>query len=94
MTDTEFDPHTLLAESRIGVLATIKSDGLPQLSPKAGMSVVNATTVVSRPESTPICTAGTARTSRTSIPFNVCLRAWRVAAPSSMFGQAKSRGRP
>ena len=33
MTDTEFDPRTLLAESRIGVLATIKSDGLPQLSP-------------------------------------------------------------
>jgi PPOX class probable F420-dependent enzyme len=33
MTDIEFDPRTLLAESRIGVLATIKSDGLPQLSP-------------------------------------------------------------
>jgi PPOX class probable F420-dependent enzyme len=29
----EFDPHTLLAESRLGVLATIKSDGRPQLSP-------------------------------------------------------------
>ena len=28
-----FDPRTLLAESRIGVLATIKSNGLPQLSP-------------------------------------------------------------
>ncbi len=28
-----FDPHTLLAESRLGVLATIKSDGRPQLSP-------------------------------------------------------------
>jgi PPOX class probable F420-dependent enzyme len=33
MTDIEFDPRTLLAESRIGILATIKSDGLPQLSP-------------------------------------------------------------
>ena len=33
MTATPFDPHTLLAESRLGVLATIKSDGLPQLSP-------------------------------------------------------------
>ncbi len=34
MTDTTpFDPHALLAESRIAVLATIKSDGLPQLSP-------------------------------------------------------------
>ena len=32
MTST-FDPHTLLTESRLGVLATIKSDGLPQLSP-------------------------------------------------------------
>ena len=33
MTATSFDPHTLLAESRLGVLATIKSDGRPQLSP-------------------------------------------------------------
>jgi PPOX class probable F420-dependent enzyme len=30
---TAFDPHKLLAESRIGVLATLKSDGRPQLSP-------------------------------------------------------------
>ena len=28
-----FDLHALLAESRIGVLATIKADGRPQLSP-------------------------------------------------------------
>jgi PPOX class probable F420-dependent enzyme len=28
-----FDPHALLAQSRLGVLATIKSDGRPQLSP-------------------------------------------------------------
>lgn len=33
MTDTAFDPHALLAESRLGVLATLKSDGRPQLSP-------------------------------------------------------------
>ncbi|MFF3437185.1 PPOX class F420-dependent oxidoreductase [Streptosporangium sp. NPDC002721] len=33
MTATSFDPRTLLAESRLGVLATIKSDGRPQLSP-------------------------------------------------------------
>ena len=33
MTDTSFNPRTLLAESRLGVLATIKSNGLPQLSP-------------------------------------------------------------
>jgi PPOX class probable F420-dependent enzyme len=32
MTDA-FDPRDLLADSRLGVLATIKSDGLPQLSP-------------------------------------------------------------
>jgi PPOX class probable F420-dependent enzyme len=31
--DTPFDPYTLLAESKLGVLATIKSNGLPQLSP-------------------------------------------------------------
>ncbi|MCD0452993.1 PPOX class F420-dependent oxidoreductase [Actinocorallia sp. API 0066] len=30
---TAFDPRTLLAESRLGVLATIKANGLPQLSP-------------------------------------------------------------
>ena len=33
MTATPFDPHALLAESRLGVLATIKADGRPQLSP-------------------------------------------------------------
>ena len=33
MTAITFDPHTLIAESRLGVLATIKSNGLPQLSP-------------------------------------------------------------
>ncbi|GED97938.1 PPOX class F420-dependent oxidoreductase [Gordonia crocea] len=33
MTDSGFDPRTLIAESKIGILATIKSDGLPQLSP-------------------------------------------------------------
>lgn len=33
MTSTHFDPRTLLSESRLGVLATIKSNGLPQLSP-------------------------------------------------------------
>jgi PPOX class probable F420-dependent enzyme len=30
---TSFDPHALLAESRLGVLATIKASGIPQLSP-------------------------------------------------------------
>jgi PPOX class probable F420-dependent enzyme len=33
MTATPFDPHALLAASRLGVLATIRSDGRPQLSP-------------------------------------------------------------
>ncbi|MCK9931203.1 PPOX class F420-dependent oxidoreductase [Frankia sp. Mgl5] len=33
MTDSPFDPHALLAQSRLGVLATIRSDGRPQLSP-------------------------------------------------------------
>lgn len=28
-----FDPHDLVAKGRLGVLATIKSDGRPQLSP-------------------------------------------------------------
>jgi PPOX class probable F420-dependent enzyme len=35
MTTSSFDPHSLLAESSLGVLATIKSDGRPQLSPVA-----------------------------------------------------------
>ncbi|CCH31273.1 PPOX class F420-dependent oxidoreductase [Actinosynnema sp. NPDC047251] len=30
---SSFDPRALLAESRLGVLATIKADGRPQLSP-------------------------------------------------------------
>nr|WP_314140765.1 PPOX class F420-dependent oxidoreductase [uncultured Rhodococcus sp.] len=33
MTGNAFDPHDLLEHSRIGVLATIKANGLPQLSP-------------------------------------------------------------
>ncbi|GAB84821.1 PPOX class F420-dependent oxidoreductase, partial [Gordonia rubripertincta] len=33
MTTSAYDPRDLLAESRLGVLATIKSSGLPQLSP-------------------------------------------------------------
>src|SRR3977135_2954487 len=33
MTTTAFNPHTLIAEARLGVLATIKSNGVPQLSP-------------------------------------------------------------
>lgn len=32
-TDAPFDPHALLAGSSLGVLATIKADGRPQLSP-------------------------------------------------------------
>jgi PPOX class probable F420-dependent enzyme len=33
MTVSPFNPRALLAESQLGVLATIKQDGLPQLSP-------------------------------------------------------------
>lgn len=33
MPETPFDLHALIADSRIGILATIKSDGRPQLSP-------------------------------------------------------------
>ncbi|MBZ2196108.1 PPOX class F420-dependent oxidoreductase [Occultella gossypii] len=33
MTDTTFDPRGVLANAKIGVLATIKANGLPQLSP-------------------------------------------------------------
>jgi PPOX class probable F420-dependent enzyme len=32
-TATTFDPHDLLASAKLAVLATIKSNGLPQLSP-------------------------------------------------------------
>lgn len=30
---SDFDPRALLAQSRLGVLATVKANGLPQLSP-------------------------------------------------------------
>jgi len=30
---SSFDPHALLADSQLGILATIKADGRPQLSP-------------------------------------------------------------
>jgi PPOX class probable F420-dependent enzyme len=33
MSAKSFNPRTLLAESRLGVLATLKANGLPQLSP-------------------------------------------------------------
>ncbi|MDP0397335.1 PPOX class F420-dependent oxidoreductase [Tsukamurella strandjordii] len=33
MASTEFDPRSLIATSRIGVLATIRASGMPQLSP-------------------------------------------------------------
>jgi PPOX class probable F420-dependent enzyme len=33
MTATAFNPRTLLAEARLGVLATIRANGVPQLSP-------------------------------------------------------------
>lgn len=33
MSDETFDPYALLAEARLGVLATLKKDGRPQLSP-------------------------------------------------------------
>ena len=33
MTDITFDPRALVAQSRLGVLATLKADGRPQLSP-------------------------------------------------------------
>ncbi|MGR4879545.1 PPOX class F420-dependent oxidoreductase [Streptomyces sp. LARHCF249] len=33
MNATSYDPRTLLGKSRLGILATIKSDGRPQLSP-------------------------------------------------------------
>ncbi|WP_424216839.1 PPOX class F420-dependent oxidoreductase (plasmid) [Streptomyces sp. BI20] len=33
MSDSSFDPRALLAKSRLGVLATIKANGRPQLSP-------------------------------------------------------------
>ncbi|TWS24722.1 PPOX class F420-dependent oxidoreductase [Tsukamurella sputi] len=33
MAPTPFDPRTLIADSRIGVLATLRANGMPQLSP-------------------------------------------------------------
>ena len=33
MTESSFDPRDLIAETKLGILATIKSSGVPQLSP-------------------------------------------------------------
>ncbi|MGC4963392.1 PPOX class F420-dependent oxidoreductase [Gordonia sp. DT218] len=33
MSDAQFDPRSLIADSKLGILATIKSNGLPQMSP-------------------------------------------------------------
>ena len=33
MTDSEYDPRALIAGSKLGVLATIRSSGVPQMSP-------------------------------------------------------------
>lgn len=50
MAPKEFDPAQLIADSRLGVLATIKRDGMPQLSPvtpyydrEAGVVLVSIT---------------------------------------------------
>jgi hypothetical protein len=48
MTASGFEPHTLLAESRPGALATIESDGLPQLSPVTPFYDVDAGVIFSR----------------------------------------------
>jgi PPOX class probable F420-dependent enzyme len=45
VTAKSFDPHVLLAESRLGVLATIKSDGRPQLSPVMPFYVPHAAVI-------------------------------------------------
>jgi PPOX class probable F420-dependent enzyme len=45
MVDSNFDPRSLIAESRIGVLATIKANGLPQLSPVTGVYDRDADTI-------------------------------------------------
>lgn len=33
MTDADFDPRALISDRKLGILATIKSNGVPQLSP-------------------------------------------------------------
>jgi PPOX class probable F420-dependent enzyme len=42
---TEFDPRALLAGARLGVLATLKADGRPQLSPVTPFYDREATTL-------------------------------------------------
>lgn len=50
MTESPFDPYALLSDSKLGVLATIKADGRPQMSPvtpyydrSAGLILVSMT---------------------------------------------------
>jgi PPOX class probable F420-dependent enzyme len=45
MTDATFDPRQLIASGKLSVLATIKSSGLPQLSPVTHFYDRNAETI-------------------------------------------------
>ena len=46
MTDTTYDPRTLIADRNIGILATIRSSGVPQLSPVTSVYDRDADTIL------------------------------------------------
>ena len=94
MSATPYDPHALLGESRLGVLATIKSDGRPQLSPvmpyyDRGASVIYVSTSDGAAK-----TANLRRDSRASLEVtSPDGRAWATArAQPHSPGQEPTRG--
>ncbi|WP_018638756.1 PPOX class F420-dependent oxidoreductase [Parafrankia elaeagni] len=80
MTATPFNPRTLLAESRLGVLATIKSDGRPQLSPVTPFYDPDAGTILISTREGLVKTANLRRDPRATLEVTSADgRAWATA---------------
>lgn len=80
MTDTTFDPRALLAETTFGVLATIKANGMPQLSPVTPYYDRDADVVYVSVREGLVKTANLRRDARAAIEVNRADRwAWATA---------------
>ncbi|MGV9711971.1 PPOX class F420-dependent oxidoreductase [Gordonia sp. NPDC003424] len=69
MTEPPYDPRALIADTRIGVLATIKSNGLPQLSPVTAVYDRDADTIYVSMTAGRAKTANLRRDPRAAIEF-------------------------
>ncbi|MEX5636186.1 PPOX class F420-dependent oxidoreductase [Parafrankia sp. FMc2] len=80
MTAIPFNPRTLLAESRLGVLATLKSDGRPQLSPVTPFYDPDAGTILISTREGLVKTANLRRDPRAALEVTSADgRAWATA---------------